>query len=89
MSSSAALYTQLAAVMESLVHAAVAELKKLVEGSSALLLSLEVRTSSSGSGAGEEPPLQADSREKMVRRRGAAGPGSSCVFICIFPVNQS
>lgn len=92
MSSSAALHTQLAAVMESLVHAAVAELKKLVEGSSALLLSLEVRTGSSGSGAGEEPPLpanlQADSREKMVRR-GAAGPGSSCVFISIFPVNQS
>lgn len=51
--------------MESMVHAAVAELKKLVEGSSALLLSLEVRT-----GDGEEEPLpanqQADSREKMV-----------------------
>lgn len=88
MSSSVALHAQLAAVMESLVRAAVAELKKLVEGTSALLLSLEVRTGSSG----EEPPLpaklQADSREKMVRR-GAAGPGSSCVFISIFPVNQS
>ncbi|KAE8283728.1 hypothetical protein D5F01_LYC17047 [Larimichthys crocea] len=57
MSSSAGLHTQLAAVMESLVHAAVAELKKLLE------LSLEVR-------AGEETPLpaklQADSRDKMV-----------------------
>lgn len=31
MSSSAGLHTQLAAVMESLVHAAVAELQKLVE----------------------------------------------------------
>lgn len=31
MSSSAAMYTQLAAVMETLVHAAVAELKKLLE----------------------------------------------------------
>lgn len=66
MSLSAALHSHLAAVMESMVHAAVAELKKLVEGSSDLLLSLEVRT-----GEGKEPPgaakLQADSREKMVR----------------------
>lgn len=67
MSSVTALHTQLAAVMESLVNAAVAELKKLVEGSSVLMLGLEVRTSS-GSGAGEEPRLQADSRDKMVRR---------------------
>lgn len=71
MSFSAALHSHLAAVMESMVHAAVAELKKLVEGNSALLLSLEVRTGSSGSGDGDEPPIpakqQADSREKMVR----------------------
>lgn len=71
MSFSAALHSHLAAVMESMVHAAVAELKKLVEGNSALLLSLEVRTGISGSGDGEEPPLpakqEADRREKMVR----------------------
>eukprot|EP00064_Thunnus_orientalis_P022923 superscaffoldBa00008182_g23145 len=55
MSSSAALHTQLATVMESLVHAAVAELKKLVEDSS----------------AGEQPPPpareQEESRDQMVR----------------------
>lgn len=56
MSSSAGLHTQLAAVMESLVHAAVAELNKLVEDSSTFQLHLESRT-------GEGPR----SREKMVR----------------------
>ncbi|KAF1373442.1 hypothetical protein PFLUV_G00238900 [Perca fluviatilis] len=64
MSPCAGLHTQLAAVMESLVHAAVAELKKLVEDSSAFVLRLEVR-------AGEKLPppvtLQAESREKMVQ----------------------
>lgn len=89
MSSSAALHTQLAAVMESLVHAAVAELKKLAEDSSAFLLSLEVRTGSTG----EDPPLTAalevDTQEKLVRS-GAAGPGLcpicwtwTCVLIFI------
>lgn len=65
MISSAALHTQLAAVMESLVHAAVAELKKLGEDS------LEARASSPRSGAGGEAPVpgkaQPDGRQKMVR----------------------
>lgn len=67
MSASTALHTQLAAVMESLVHAAVAELKKLMEGSPQLLLSLELQCRS----LREEPPLvdkvQVDSGEAMVR----------------------
>ena len=62
-SSSGLLLTQLAAVMESLVHAAVAELKELLEDS------LEVQP-------GEETPLparlQTDSRDKTVRS-GEAG----------------
>lgn len=71
MSSSVGLHTQLAAVMESLVHAAVAELKKLVEENSFPRLSLQVRTGGSGSKAAEELPLpakvQAEGREKTVR----------------------
>lgn len=67
MSVSTALHTQLAAVMESLVHAAVAELKKLMEGSSPLLLGMELQCRSST----QEPPLvdkvQVDSGEAMVR----------------------
>lgn len=66
MSSSVSLHTQLASVMESLVHAAVAELKKVEDW-------LEVRTGGTEgteSGSGEET----DSREKMVRS-GVAGPG--------------
>nr|XP_040049254.1 zinc finger protein 37-like isoform X3 [Gasterosteus aculeatus aculeatus] len=59
MSSSAGLRTQLAAVMESLVHAAVAQLKKLVEDSSTFQLHLEIRT-------GEAPP-RPHSREKLVQ----------------------
>lgn len=70
MSSSVGLHTELAAVMESLVHAAVAELKKLVEDSP------EDQT-----GGDEVEPhlrakLQPDSLEKMVRRE-TVGPGSS------------
>lgn len=76
MSRSATLHTQLAAVVESLVHAAVAELKKLVEGSSALLLSLGGRN---GRGTGEEQALpdrlQDDTQDKMVRI-GATGHGA-------------
>ncbi|KAM8837112.1 uncharacterized protein AB9W97_002469 isoform 2-T2 [Spinachia spinachia] len=64
MSSSAGLYAQVAAVMESLVHAAVAELKKLVEDSSTLQLHLEILTR-------EAPPrpdnLQPHNPEKMVQ----------------------
>lgn len=71
MSSSVGLHTQLAAVMESLVHAAVAELNKLVEDGSFPRLSLQVRTGNSGSKAGEERPVPAkeqhEGREKMVR----------------------
>lgn len=67
MSVSTALHTQLAAVMESLVHAAVAELKRLMEGRSQLLLGLELRCRSPG----QEPPqvdkVQVDSGEAMVR----------------------
>lgn len=66
MSVSAALHTQLAAVMESLVHAAVAELKKLMESSSLLLPGLELQSHCPR----EEPhlgdKLQADSGETMV-----------------------
>lgn len=61
MSSTVALHTQLATVMESLVHAAVAELKKLVEGGSAFMLSLQVRAQAAAPGR-----LQDESREKMV-----------------------
>ncbi|KAL6095392.1 uncharacterized protein ACO6RY_16598 [Pungitius sinensis] len=59
MSSCAALHTQLAAVMESLVHAAVAELKKLVEDSSTFQLHLEIRS--------EEGPQRPHGGEKMVQ----------------------
>lgn len=84
MSSSVGLHTQLAAVMESLVHAAVAELSRLVEGSSFPRLSLQVRTGSSGSKTGEEPPEPAkeqnEGREKMVRSGGRES-WSPAVFI--------
>lgn len=67
MSASTALHTQLAAVMECLVNAAVAELKKLMEGSSQLFLSLELQCSSPR----QDPPLvnkvPVDSGEAMVR----------------------
>lgn len=67
MSVSTALHSQLATVMESLVHAAVAELKRLMEGRSQLLLGLELRCRSPG----QEPPqvdkVQVDSGEAMVR----------------------
>lgn len=79
MSRSATLHTQLAAVVESLIHAAVAELKKLVERSSAILVSLEGRDGSCESGIGEEPALpgrlQDDTQDKMVRI-GATGLGA-------------
>lgn len=52
MSFSAGLHTQLAAVMESLVHAAVAELKKLVEAGEEPTVLARERT---------------ESRERMVR----------------------
>lgn len=70
MSSLAGLHTQLAAVMESLVHAAVAELQKLVQESSSF------RTRTSASKAEEEQPLpareQQQNRDQMVRRTGDA-----------------
>lgn len=62
MSSLAGLHTQLAAVMESLVHAAVAELQKLVQESSSF------RTRTSASKAEEEQ----QNRDQMVRRTGDA-----------------
>lgn len=66
MSGSVGLHTQLAAVMESLVHAAVAELKKLVEHSN------QVQIGTSRTMDGQEQHLsakeQGERREKMVRR---------------------
>nr|XP_015817988.2 zinc finger protein ZFP2 [Nothobranchius furzeri] len=61
MSFSAAMHTQLAAVMEALVHAAVAELKKLVEDSSVF------RSGDPGKQHPQTDTLQAESREKMVQ----------------------
>lgn len=66
MSVSAALHTQLAAVMESLVHAAVAELKKLMEGSSLLLLGLELQNRCPREEPHLRDRLQVDSGETMV-----------------------
>ena len=86
MSPCAGLHTQLAAVMESLVHAAVAELKKLVEDSSAFVLRLEVR-------AGEKLPppvtLQAESREKMVRSRATAGDGRGSLWVFLLGLKSA
>uniref|UniRef100_A0A1A8SDF5 C2H2-type domain-containing protein n=1 Tax=Nothobranchius rachovii TaxID=451742 RepID=A0A1A8SDF5_9TELE len=61
MSFSAAMHTQLAAVMEALVHAAVAELKKLVEDSSVF------RSGDHGQQHPQADTLEAESREKMVQ----------------------
>ena len=76
-SSSGLLLTQLAAVMESLVHAAVAELKELLEDS------LEVQP-------GEETPLparlQTDSRDKTVRS-GEAGDQTRIMCLNFVSVN--
>lgn len=70
MSASTALHTQLAAVMESLVHAAVAELKKLMEGSSQLLLSLELQCGSHT----QEDKVPVGSGQAMVRGwKGSVG----------------
>lgn len=75
----AALHARLAAVMETLVLAAVAELKKLVEARWAPEFS--VRT-----GAGEESllseKLPAETWETMVRKVKAAAECSG--FICLF-----
>lgn len=68
MSPSAALHTQLAAVMESLVHAAVAELKKLVEDEAEEKRPLPARAQA------RSREKLARSREKLVRSR-AACPG--------------
>lgn len=70
MSVSAALHTQLAAVMESLVHAAVAELKKLMEGSSLLLLGLDLQSRCPREEPHLRDKLQADSGETMVSMGG-------------------
>lgn len=67
MSASTALHTQLAEVMGSLVHAAVAELQKLMDGSSQLLLSLELRCRSPPRESSLVTKGSVDSGEAMVR----------------------
>lgn len=65
MSNFIALQTQLASVMETLVHAAVAELGKLVEDSSVFVFSLEL---TQGHSEDEElsAKVQTESQNKMV-----------------------
>lgn len=60
-----ALQTQLAAVMESLVHAAVAELGKLVEDGSVFLFNLDL-TRCGGAEDKLAVELQSESQVKMV-----------------------
>lgn len=59
------MHTQLAAVMEALVHAAVAELKKLLEDGPVVERSGDAEEEQPGADRG-----RAESREKMVRRSG-------------------
>ncbi|KAJ7987617.1 hypothetical protein DPEC_G00328330 [Dallia pectoralis] len=65
MSSFIALQTQLSSVMETLVHASVAELGKLVEGSSVFVFSLELTRGESAESELSEK-LQTESQNKMT-----------------------
>lgn len=79
MSNFIALQTQLASVMDTLVHAAVAELGKLIEDSSVFVFSLE-RTQGHCEDDTLSAKLQTESQNKMVSHheceRGKALPSS-------------